>query len=130
MLKARMDETKKRAASNQPRQPPAPSTKKTRMKGPQRGRGRKRLRVDDGELSDGDDAILTKRQKTQEDGQDQSHEASDDRGSAKFQQPALVTGARLKDYQLEGVEWMISLDQNGISGILGKRVYGTRVIFL
>ena len=36
-----------------------------------------------------------------------------------FEQPALVTGARLKNYQLEGLQWMVSLDQNGISGILG-----------
>jgi len=36
-----------------------------------------------------------------------------------FEQPALVTGAKLKQYQLEGVQWMVSLDQNGISGILG-----------
>ena len=37
-----------------------------------------------------------------------------------FQQPALVTGAKLKPYQLEGLQWMVSLDQNGISGILGE----------
>lgn len=37
----------------------------------------------------------------------------------KFLQPALVTGATLKDYQLEGVEWLVSLDKNGVSGILG-----------
>jgi ATP-dependent DNA helicase len=36
-----------------------------------------------------------------------------------FQQPALITGATLKTYQLEGLQWMVSLDQNGISGILG-----------
>ena len=36
-----------------------------------------------------------------------------------FQQPPLVTGATLKDYQLEGVAWMAGLHQNGISGILG-----------
>lgn len=36
-----------------------------------------------------------------------------------FEQPALVTGAKLKKYQLEGLQWMVSLDQNGISGILG-----------
>lgn len=38
----------------------------------------------------------------------------------KFKQPSLVTGATLKDYQLEGVEWMVGLDQNGVSGILGE----------
>jgi ATP-dependent DNA helicase len=37
----------------------------------------------------------------------------------KFKQPSLVTGATLKDYQLEGVEWMVGLDSNGVSGILG-----------
>ena len=42
-----------------------------------------------------------------------------EKSSEKLKQPALITGATLKDYQLEGVEWMISLDQNGISGILG-----------
>lgn len=35
-----------------------------------------------------------------------------------FQQPSLIT-ATLKPYQLEGLQWMVSLDQNGISGILG-----------
>lgn len=38
----------------------------------------------------------------------------------RFQQPGLVTGGTLKDYQLEGVAWMASLWENGISGILGK----------
>ena len=41
-----------------------------------------------------------------------------------FQQPALITGAKLKDYQLEGLQWMVSLDQNGISGILGASPSG------
>jgi len=40
-----------------------------------------------------------------------------------FQQPALITGATLKSYQLEGLQWMVSLDQNGISGILGTHMY-------
>ena len=39
-----------------------------------------------------------------------------------FQQPSLVTGAKLKPYQLEGLQWMVSLDQNGISGILGELI--------
>jgi len=41
-----------------------------------------------------------------------------------FQQPSLVTGAKLKPYQLEGLQWMVSLDQNGISGILGELFHG------
>jgi ATP-dependent DNA helicase len=39
-----------------------------------------------------------------------------------FVQPALVTGAQLRDYQLEGVSWMVSLWENGISGILGEQL--------
>ncbi|KAF9448749.1 SNF2-family ATP dependent chromatin remodeling factor snf21 [Macrolepiota fuliginosa MF-IS2] len=39
-----------------------------------------------------------------------------------FEQPALVTGAKLKKYQLEGLQWMVSLDQNGISGILADEM--------
>ncbi|KAF9552389.1 SNF2 family DNA-dependent ATPase [Agrocybe pediades] len=39
-----------------------------------------------------------------------------------FQQPELITGAKLKPYQLEGLQWMVSLDQNGISGILADEM--------
>lgn len=35
-----------------------------------------------------------------------------------FRQPRLVTGTKLRDYQLEGVAWMAGLHENGISGIL------------
>lgn len=35
-----------------------------------------------------------------------------------FKQPQLITGTKLKDYQLEGVAWMAGLHENGISGIL------------
>ncbi|KAF9033292.1 hypothetical protein BDZ89DRAFT_1100936 [Hymenopellis radicata] len=37
-------------------------------------------------------------------------------------QPALITGATLKDYQIEGLQWMVSLHQNGISGILADEM--------
>lgn len=39
-----------------------------------------------------------------------------------FEQPALITGAKLKPYQLEGLQWMVSLDKNGISGILADEM--------
>lgn len=62
------------------------------------------------------------------DGSDVEHDAKrarlDDSVSEEptgaFRQPALVTGARLKEYQLEGVAWMVALFQNGLSGILGE----------
>ncbi|KAG9312406.1 P-loop containing nucleoside triphosphate hydrolase protein [Chiua virens] len=40
----------------------------------------------------------------------------------QFLQPALITGGKLKDYQLEGVEWLVSLDKNGVSGILADEM--------
>lgn len=43
-----------------------------------------------------------------------------DEAKTSFVQPSLLTGAKLRDYQLEGVAWMVSLWENGISGILGK----------
>lgn len=62
-----------------------------------------------------------KRAKTEpEDVQDDDDIAPVDEGEIQaFKQPGLVTGAKLKDYQLEGVAWMVGLYQNGISGILG-----------
>ena len=39
-----------------------------------------------------------------------------------FEQPALVTGAKLRDYQLAGVQWMISLYENGLNGILADEM--------
>ncbi|KAI0668217.1 SNF2 family N-terminal domain-containing protein [Trametes maxima] len=39
-----------------------------------------------------------------------------------FEQPALLTGATLKDYQLQGVAWMAGLHKNGISGILADEM--------
>lgn len=37
-------------------------------------------------------------------------------------QSALVTGAKLRDYQKIGVEWLLALDSEGISGILADEM--------
>ncbi|KAG2173585.1 hypothetical protein INT43_005003 [Umbelopsis isabellina] len=42
--------------------------------------------------------------------------------SATAQQPALVTGGILRDYQLAGVEWLITLWENGLNGILADEM--------
>ena len=52
-------------------------------------------------------------------GKEESIEEKQGEGKESFEQPSLVTGGTLKDYQLEGVAWMASLWENGISGILG-----------
>jgi ATP-dependent DNA helicase len=81
----------------------------------QRGRGTKRTRIesDDSSDEDGDSKRMKK-----EDGK-ALRAGDDDEEPSVFQQPALITGAQLKPYQLEGLQWMVSLDTNGISGILG-----------
>ncbi|KAK9459633.1 SNF2 family N-terminal domain-containing protein [Lipomyces oligophaga] len=42
--------------------------------------------------------------------------------STSHGQPSLVTGGILKDYQLAGVEWLISLYENGLNGILADEM--------
>ena len=42
----------------------------------------------------------------------------DENDTRIFRQPQLITGTKLKGYQLEGVAWMAGLHENGISGIL------------
>lgn len=37
-------------------------------------------------------------------------------------QPALVTGCIMKDYQLDGLEWLASLYENGLNGILADEM--------
>ncbi|KAN0062045.1 putative ATPase [Thecaphora frezii] len=37
-------------------------------------------------------------------------------------QPALVTGATMKDYQLDGLDWLVSLYENGLNGILADEM--------
>lgn len=48
-------------------------------------------------------------------------EEKDDR-QYSFVQPELITGAKLRDYQLAGVQWMISLYENGLNGILADEM--------
>ncbi|KAI9487236.1 MAG: SNF2 family N-terminal domain-containing protein [Benjaminiella poitrasii] len=42
--------------------------------------------------------------------------------SFSARQPSLVTGGVLRDYQLAGVEWLISLWENGLNGILADEM--------
>ena len=38
------------------------------------------------------------------------------------EQPVLISGGVMRNYQLEGLQWMINLDQNGINGILADEM--------
>ena len=58
----------------------------------------------------------------------QEAQAKDAKNRAEFkriiftQPPNLSKGCFLKDYQLEGVRWLASLFENGVSGILADEV--------
>ena len=38
----------------------------------------------------------------------------------KYSQPKYLSGTTLRDYQLKGVNWLISLYENGVNGILAE----------
>ena len=44
----------------------------------------------------------------------------DNTNAAHHEQPALVTGGRLRPYQIAGVDWLKALFENGLNGILGR----------
>ncbi|ORX52165.1 hypothetical protein BCR36DRAFT_286675 [Piromyces finnis] len=45
-----------------------------------------------------------------------------DKTDINGRQPALLTGGTLRKYQVEGVEWLISLYDNGLNGILADEM--------
>ena len=112
-LKERMDKGKTALRSSTPSVPVPKLKAKAKPRGKQTRRqlkaGKKRLRVEDDD--DSDDETDAKRAKLDDE--------VDTEAPPKFKQPSLITGATLKNYQLDGVEWMVCLDQNGASGILG-----------
>lgn len=110
ILKDRMEQDKANQAANAKAKGKgvASTSKRTST---QRGKGRKRVRVESDSESESNSL------KRQKDENGQAHRVDEE--TPVFQQPALITGATLKNYQLEGLQWMVSLDQNGISGILG-----------
>ncbi|GME82874.1 unnamed protein product [Ambrosiozyma monospora] len=40
----------------------------------------------------------------------------------QFNQPKLISGAVMKDYQIAGMEWLVTLYQNGLNGILADEM--------
>ncbi|KAH0580631.1 hypothetical protein H2248_002117 [Termitomyces sp. 'cryptogamus'] len=82
-------------------------------------KGRKRARVESDDESE-NGGTSSKRKKG--DNGEVQPQTNEEEAAPVFQQPALITGATLKKYQLEGLQWMVSLDQNGISGILADEM--------
>ena len=49
-------------------------------------------------------------------------DASDKKGTVLLKQPSCVSGGAMRAYQLEGLNWMIRLQENGINGILADEM--------
>ncbi|KAI0300001.1 SNF2 family N-terminal domain-containing protein [Multifurca ochricompacta] len=114
ILKDQMDRSREKhasvAATTQKRTPKQKQRQSFGRAGRRHASGRgKRMRMGTDDEGDGEEP--SKRAKV----------LSDEHKPA-FVQPALLTGAKLKDYQLEGVAWMVSLWENGISGILADEM--------
>ena len=69
--------------------------------------------IDEADIAEAQESA--KRQKTEKD-------ANGEEDHARRSQPALVTGATMKEYQLDGLEWLVSLYENGLNGILADEM--------
>lgn len=49
-------------------------------------------------------------------------EKSQSSGKNDRPQPKLITGGTLKDYQLDGLQWLVTLYENGLNGILADEM--------
>ncbi|KAG0339177.1 hypothetical protein BG004_006931 [Podila humilis] len=90
---------------------------------------KKRKADEDYKIADYVDSDSLKKQKNEESATQQPLIASTINGTAPIvkptisaRQPSLVTGGILRDYQLAGVEWMVSLYENGLNGILADEM--------
>lgn len=117
VLKAQMESAKTSydPSTAQAKAPPSgKATKKGKSKRPldepSSSKPAKRARTGDANSTDGEVS------------QDEAQATGEVSGLPVFKQSVLVTGAKLRDYQLEGVAWMVGLYSQGISGILGKQI--------
>ena len=49
-------------------------------------------------------------------------EKSQSSGNTNTSQPKLITGGTLKDYQMDGLQWLVTLYENGLNGILADEM--------
>ncbi|OCF33191.1 helicase [Kwoniella heveanensis BCC8398] len=100
---------------------PAATTGSKRKRRSEGGGDDKRLKVEDG--ADGEEGEAHEQRVKEEEGKEADKDGEPEEDvQYSFKQPELVTGAKLRDYQLAGVQWMISLYENGLNGILADEM--------
>jgi ATP-dependent DNA helicase len=112
ILKQQMDDARARHAEERRVASQKQISKKQSPKKRGKGRPAKRHRTVEDSDDEESSSSLPLQSASNEAGEDAKEEPA-------FPQPALVSGATLKDYQLEGLQWMVGLHEQGISGILG-----------
>nr|XP_019048526.1 helicase [Kwoniella bestiolae CBS 10118]OCF27456.1 helicase [Kwoniella bestiolae CBS 10118] len=118
---------KVKVEENEKETPAVGGKRKRRSEG---GREEKRAKVEEGdEEADVKEEVKAEEEAAAKENQPNGAEANGDADAAEddgvqysFKQPELVTGAKLRDYQLAGVQWMISLYENGLNGILADEM--------
>lgn len=139
ILSERLEEDKKRQREAFLAQEAAAKAKNANGKGTKRGRasvagkGKRRKGANGRAVVDSEEEASDHHDEEVKDehDKDKEQEAKDlAERFGVFQQPKLITGATLKPYQLEGLQWMVSMDQNGISGILADEMGLGKVSFV
>ncbi|UZJ55186.1 hypothetical protein CBS101457_004506 [Exobasidium rhododendri] len=95
----------------------APAVKRS-----QRGAPKRRGEEEKYNISDYIDQDDVKKQESEVEPKEQQQQQVIDKVTTRFKQPALITGATLRDYQLYGVEWLVGLYENGLNGILADEM--------
>ncbi|ESQ31156.1 hypothetical protein EUTSA_v10003684mg [Eutrema salsugineum] len=88
------------------------------------GRGRKRKAASQCNNTKAKRAVAAMISRSKEGGQTLDSDLTDEERVMKEQSELvpLLTGGKLKSYQLKGVKWLISLWQNGLNGILADQM--------
>ncbi|CAE6425485.1 unnamed protein product [Rhizoctonia solani] len=116
ILEARINQQKEEQAKKPPVEKDAAKPQKNT------GKGKKRARASDSYDIAGhiDSSTLEKANKRARGEKVKEEEQTSSLPS--MERPELITGARLKDCQLEGVRWIASLWENGLNGILADEM--------
>eukprot|EP01038_Epipyxis_sp_PR26KG_P008238 gene8238-11148_t len=103
-----------------------PSESSAPVKGKGRGRpsgssGRPAVSNQD-ELDDDEKAMAKEVEDEEEEGNTSSSVANKKESFFLLKQPSIISGGAMRNYQLDGLNWMIKLQENGINGILADEM--------
>ncbi|KAL0578571.1 putative ATPase [Marasmius crinis-equi] len=99
---------------------PSPAKQPVKSRSRKSTRARKRAVVEDSDEEEEESPAKRLKTSHQTSEDDAPNHLADD--NTIFTQPGSITGAKLKDYQLQGLQWMVSLHSTGVCGILADEM--------